>query len=298
MKAAALPLAVLTLTGIAMASSPFGSGPAGGALPPSVPLELSEITVEAIALARQDCPAAHEQLRGRLLDTAWLHRLNAELEYVALGPPDLQLYFILEALAANPSGPARETLGTLAADARYATPGPFLPLLLEASKGSAEPPEPLIALWASQLATDASELARTIDTLVANGSAPAIRLFEQSLLERDYREDYVVSWLRDPVLRHRQDLILLQACHRLLESPRWRELYKTTLVEVLFDYQPKAWYHPETPPPQPPSRSELTEEARQTLLRIADAAQALRKVRGRIASWRRGLDGRDGASER
>lgn len=271
---------LLTLTMVAVVMSSCGSSEGAKAHPPgesgpvSPPVSVSQSpqTDELVRLARATTSAAQEQLRGVLLDRGQLAKLNSEQEYLALEPRQLQVFFVLRALAENDSEPARQTLDAVANDAIYHFAGAFQSVLLEASKSSARPPAGLLQLWEEQLRPDADSLNEAVEAVVSNGSVPAIALFERSLLEQPYREDYVIAWLRGPVLRHRQDEALLRASQRLIGSSEWSKAYKRTLVAVLFEYDPARWYHSETVPPTPPDRSNLSDTSRELLLAIADEA--------------------------
>ena len=232
-------------------------------------IEKKLVTQKVIKLASENTEEAQCWLRSKVTDPEFLQRLNSEREYLALRPENLQLYFILEALAMNPAPVAQGLFDELTSAPLYSYPGPYLAALLEASVHVAKPASGLIALWLEQLKPDASELNRTVDVVVANGSAEAIHLFESVLLENKYREDYVIAWFRYTVLRHRQDLMLLKACERLLQSSSWPARLKSFLVEVLFEYQPERWYQIDVTPPKPPARSSLSENSRDILRKIA-----------------------------
>lgn len=269
--------------------SSCGSGNGGNAQPttetgpvsPPVVVQPSAATLELIELASQDSAAAQESLLKVLLNRAELAKLNTEQEYLALEPRNLQVFFVLRALAANKTAAARSSLDAVAGDAMYRYAGSFQAVLLEASQYSVDPPSNLLRLWEEQLQPDAGSLHQAVDAVVANGSEKAIKLFEKSLLEQPYREDFVIAWLRDPVLRHRQDAHLLRACERLIKNAKWRKDYRRELVAVLFDYDPKRWYQPETVAPRPPDRKKLSDEARKLLLQIADQAAAEGQLSGR-----------------
>lgn len=60
-----------------------------------------------------------------------------------------------------------------------------------------------------------------------------------------------VAWMRMDILRHRYDVLVLQAAKRLLEGGL-DEALQPDLVDVLFDYKPELWYRPavNTSPPE------------------------------------------------
>jgi len=252
-----------------------------GEVPPPTVVEKSPLTLEWVDLAKSNSESDLETLGRRLDDDALLEQLDNPNDYVALEAESLQVYFVLAALAANPHPSARKVVGELAASPRYGYPGALQAALLEASVAAADPAPGLVELWRRELAPDASELMRTVDVLVANGSAEALTLLEQALIANEYREDYVAAWFRDPVLRHRQDPHLLQMCQRLIANPDWPRRLKQHLVAALFDYLPDAWYQIDVPPPTPPQRDAMTDEARATLQAIAGMAREQRLIGGR-----------------
>ena len=243
---------------------------AQGESPPAIVIEKRPVTLQSVELAGRNTQDAESRLRSNLTERAYLAQLNSPQEYLALEPTNLQIYFILEALARNEAAGARALLGDLAASPIYSVPGPYLAALLEASAQARNPAPGLVVLWDAQLAPNGSELNRAIDVVIANGSVPAIDVLERRLLRNEYPEGFVVAWIRDPVLRHRQDLPLLQASERLLQSPGWPQRLKRFLVEAIFDYDREHWYQIETQPPEPPARAALTADSRAVLERIAD----------------------------
>lgn len=246
-----------------------------GNVPAPMPVAASPATAALTADAASDDPEQLAGLPAKLTDRALLATLNTEQELHALPAASLQLHFVLDALAGNPHAAAATAFDALAAAPMYQQPGPFLTLLLQASARAVSPGPALQSLWQIQLTPDATELDLTVAILLDNGSAAAIDVLEHALLSNAYREDYVVAWLRDPLLRHRQDLPALQMCSRLLASD-WSSTLKGVLVDVLFEYRPDEWYRHDTTPPAPPPRAALTEPARALLLDMARAARGQR----------------------
>jgi len=243
-----------------------------GERPLPIKVEPKAITLEAVDLVKSTDAASQQKARALLTDEKFLQRLNTEREYLVFPAESLQLWFILDALSTNAAPDAIETLNTIAGNPLYRDSGPRQTVLLKISEKVQKPPANIERLWKEQIRPNADELNLAVETLVANGSLEAIRIFEQELLRNEHEPDYLVAWFQDPILRHRQDPVLLEACERLLRAGKWSEDLKRALVEALFDYHPDAWYLKENEPPKPPSRSKLSEPARQKLLAIADFA--------------------------
>lgn len=249
------------------------TGPATGMSSMHIKVSTTPLAEQAIAVARGTDVDKHRQLRDQLQDQAYLMQLNTADDYLRVPPHQLQLHFILEALAGNAADQAVQTLDALAASPQYQESGVFREMLLQASGLMKSAPDNIKSLWQAQLGPEAEELDLTIAMLVENGSPEAIGLLEQTLLKNKYEHDYVIAWMQDAFLRHRQDLYLLEACERLLASAQWPLDLKNALVEVLFDYRPSYWYPmQEAPPPKPPARESLDKLARIRLLSIAELA--------------------------
>ena len=244
-----------------------------GVAPPPVTVEINPATAKAVALAASDSDEALARLGQHLVDVAYLAALNTEQEYLALNADRLQLYFILQALAQNRNSSANVVFGEVSAGRPFQYPGPNLAALLEASRLVHEPPEGLLSVWRSQLTPESSELHRTVDVLVDNGSAPALGLLADVLLDPEFREDFLVVWFRDSILRHRQDEHLLEMCRSLLENPGWPKRKKALLLSVLFDYNPEGWYAIDVDPPEPPDPAGISEKSRALLEVIAGIAR-------------------------
>ena len=251
---------------------------AAGLVPPKVEIQPKPLTREVIDLVRSSEASKHEKARTLLADKNYLLRLNTEQEYLALPAESLQLHLILDALCDNSSKEATETINLLAGNSLYSDAAAGLPqtqtLLLLSSRKVASAPANLQRFWKDQLKPEADDLHLAVETLVANGSAEAIKVLEESLRQNEYEPDFVVAWFRDPFLKHRQDPRLLEMCDRLLRSENWSSDLKPPLIEALFEYRPKAWYTQENEPPKPPGRAALSPAARQKLGEIAELALA------------------------
>ena len=247
-------------------------GSQGGLPSPKLQVQMKDVTLEAIKLARSSDKASHEQLRTLLTNKDYLLSLNTPDHYLRLPPECLQLHFILDALTERPDELPLGTLDCLADSPLYQQPGPRQILLLTASGKINSAPPKLTKLWERQLAPEADELDLTVEALIANGSPAAIGILEKALLNNEYEPDYVIAWLQEPVLTHRQDLPLLVACERLLQAEKWPTELKSALVEVLYDYRPKHWYLMDNAPPEPPRRDALSPAARTKLIEIAELA--------------------------
>jgi hypothetical protein len=243
------------------------SGPGAG-LPDTGPGKaLSPLAAEAIALAKSKADPDHTRLASMLVDKAWLDRLDPPRAAAGIDPRFLQLTPVLEAAA----GYAPQTLEGPASSDLYRKSDYRRASLVVASGAAAKPGPKLVQLWRSQLDPEA-ELDATIRALVSSGSDAALQLLADAFASDAFDTELVISWFRDPVLRHRQDPQLLAALDRLLQGGKLNAKRRFALVEALFEYRPKDWYAPSEPPPAPPKRADLTNVARASLRAIADRA--------------------------
>jgi len=248
--------------------SPPGTQPAGGIRSPALAIQLSTQAKEAIALASSGTPADRQKLAPLLLDQSWLNSLDPPEVAQSISSQSLQLSQVLRVVAAK----APELLEPLAASKLYRESEYRLPSLIEATQYTTQPGPEVVSLWKSQLSMEADELETTIRAMIAGKSDAGADLFAATLCDEDFDTDFVTSWLHDPVLRHRQDIPLLKAFDRIIDSSKLSAERRSLLFEALFEYLPQVWYISPDAPPSPPKRADLSEDARALLKKFADAA--------------------------
>jgi hypothetical protein len=155
-------------------------------------------------------------------------------------------------------------------------------LLLRAAIRMRPATSAVVRFFEKQTRPDASSLHLAIDCIVGNGSGPAIAVLERRLSDGSQEAENVFGWMRDPILRHRQDVPLLGACERLLRGSALSSGLKAALVEALFDYRPEEWYPPDSNRPRPPDRRQASDEARAILGRIGDWVARQEKLPPRL----------------
>jgi hypothetical protein len=234
--------------------------------------EAEKTAAAAVALARSSSAAEHERLRQDLGSSEFLLRLNSTDEYGRLKAEQLRVAGVLKALADNRSTAAAATIDALAQSKEFLAEPNRQELLLRTVRDR-RPASPAVAAFLEQQShPNADNLHLAIDVIVANGSEPAIAVLERALSSTNQEPENITGWMRDPILRHRQDVPLLKACERLLKGSALSPELKQSLVEVLFDYRPEKWYPPDSDRPSPPQRSAATPEARAVLKEIGDWA--------------------------
>jgi hypothetical protein len=150
---------------------------------------------------------------------------------------------ILETLATNSTVSAREAFIALTINQAFLADDDRALALLIASQHIKSPPKTLVQFWDQHSQSDDGFTPTTIKVLLANGSIEAIKLFEDKFTDITHDDNEKFAWMNMDILQHRNDVLLLQACHRLLAG-KLAESLKLYLIDVLFDYKPERWYRP------------------------------------------------------
>jgi hypothetical protein len=210
------------------------------------PKLLLETALECARSARSE---DHQALLNALGSAEFLGRLDNKQEYLA-PPRQLRLARVMDALAQNNA--AHRVLTALTGQRAFTSFEPRQELLIRSLAAVRPAPEAAIRFWNLHAAPDAPYLTVTIDALADNGSEPALTLLATKLADSRLDREDRIAWMRDAVLRHRNEPAMLKMCRRLLDDNLAAQL-KPSLVEALFDYR-EAWYLSDQPPPQPDVR--------------------------------------------
>lgn len=230
----------------------------------------SELQSAAIEAADGLDEAGHLALRSALLSSDFRDRLDAPETLIAPSHY-LRIGKVLFALAGNLTAPAaHQTLAALTLDAEFIRNRSRVELLIRALTWVRPSPPEAIDFWDRYCQSLDGYCHGTTRALIENGSAPAISLFEKKMRDPAIEDADKFYWLRTRVVGHRNDLLLLACCDRLLREGL-SEALRPVLVETLFDYQPNKWYGVE-PQAVPPPRSTLLPEGRELLERIGEYA--------------------------
>ncbi|MBM3789055.1 MAG: hypothetical protein FJW35_01755 [Acidobacteria bacterium] len=205
----------------------------------------------ALRLAQSRSDADHDSLHRMFSDPMFYSRLDSEEAYRG-DPERLRVAGVLQKLAENGSPGARKTLAALARSGLFAGHRSRILLLIRALANVKPATPDAVAFWARHCQPEDGYSNVTIRSVIENGSAAAVKIFEMNIVNSGHPEADRYSWLVMDVLQHRNDLELLRSCERLIDSPL-EESYRLLLVEVLFDYQPEKWYRAHgwvEPPPR------------------------------------------------
>ena len=228
-----------------------------------------ELLSTAAALVRSRRPEDHATLLRFLSQGGFLSRLDTVEDYEA-GTKYLRISRIVRALRDSEEPGARQTIAGLSGAPDFLANDTRVELLIWASEVVRPPTERLLEFWDAYCRPDDCFNGLTTMALVRNGTAPAIALLERKFAEPGFEDEDRIWWMRTAVLTHRSDLLLLDACRRLLQGGLAEGL-RPALVEVLFDDRPAEWHGPDGGYPAP---KESTEVSRLRLLAIGEYALA------------------------
>jgi hypothetical protein len=224
-----------------------------------------------VQIAASDQASDHEELLGLLNSRGFLHRLNTEREYDVSRPKQLRVAKVLRTLHDNPSPFGKQTLTGLAKGGDFVGENWLRQELLVRVLVDHRPPPPeVIQFWDRQSQVESENRHITIDVLCENGTEEAMVLLEKRLLDPAHEREYKIAWIRDCMLRHRNDTPLLEASERMLKGALDADL-KLILLEALCTYSAD-WY-PSCSKPKPPARLRASEASRVVLRRICRFAR-------------------------
>ncbi len=225
-----------------------------------------QLVSTAVEFAASESPSDQNTLAGFLNSSQFLLRLNNEKEYNTSRPKQLRVAKVLRVLRDSEHAAPKQTLLDLAKGGDFVDDNWLRQeLLVRALVGIRPSPPDAIRYWDAQSTPNSVNRHITIDMLCENGSDPAMALLEKKLLDPAQEIEFKVVWIRDPMLRHRNDVPLLKASERMIKQTLPPDL-RLVLLEALCTYDPE-WY-PGCSRPKPPPRALASPEARQLLKQI------------------------------
>ena len=223
-----------------------------------------------LADARSDEPSRHADLARQLQAPEVLEVLDSRADYVNAAKFRLRVAQVAEALAKNPAASARDAFLALTGSDFFVANDERTMSLVRASVSLRPAPPALVTFWDRRSQPDDGFTPTTITVLIENGSRPALELFERKMADPVHEDDDKIAWMRTRVLGHRNDVALLETCHRLMQG-KLPERLQPLLVEVLFDYRPAEWFRPTSSASAPPLES-ASRDALDRLLEIGVVA--------------------------
>jgi hypothetical protein len=228
--------------------------------------EPRELVDTAVEFAASEQAADQSVLLGFLNSSQFLLRINSAQEYATARPKQLRVAKVIRVLRDSPHRVSKDTLIRLAQGGDFVRTNWLCQELLVRALVSIRPAPPeAVQYWDQQSTPAAVNRHVTIDMLCENGTDPALALLEQKLVDPAQEEEYKVAWIRDPMLRHRNDEPLLRASERMITRTLPPDL-RLVLLEALCTYD-RTWY-PGCAPPKPPPRPLASADARRILRTI------------------------------
>ena len=244
---------------------------------PSV-FQRSRVPRELVDMARiyavsQD-PADQALVLQQLSSKDFLQRLNTPHQYLALQPRALDVAGVVRTLMDQGHAPAVNTLVSLTQAAAFQSYAPLVELNITALAADRPARPQTIAYWDRQSHPASSNIDLVMDAIFTNRSEPALRLFERKMNDPTQDDMRKTTWLRDPLLRRRNDPQVLRFCGEAIVKKTLSAKWHNPLLEVLYDYN-EAWYLG-CKFPRPPNRLLAAPEAKQILGRLG--AHALTRM--------------------
>ncbi len=230
----------------------------------------SPVLLAALDDARSDAPARHASLLAKLQTRSFLETVDTPADYADAARRGLHVAQIVDALALNPAPSAQRDFRALTASRTFLAHDERVIALIKSSVNVRPAPPELVRFWDRYSRPNDGFTPTTIGVLVDNGSEPALRLLEQKLADPRHGNDDKLGWMRTDILRHRNDLTLLQTSARLLKDHLPSRL-RPALVEVLFDYRPGEWFKPGAGV-SPPQLTSASAAARVELRKVGQLA--------------------------
>lgn len=224
----------------------------------------------ALKAAASTDAAEHQALRTRLPTQSVLDLLDTRTQYER-PVKTLNIAGVIKQLMDNRTPVADETLNALASNDAFTSILPRQHLMILAMVVVRPASKEAVALWRKHSQPKAPFKHVSMDSMANNGTEPAIALFEEVMASPAHDHDNKILWMRDPILRHRNNPIVLLMCERLVTQSLAVEI-RPHLVSALFEHR-EQWYL-SCDPPEPPELASTPTPGKLTLRRIGEYALA------------------------
>lgn len=235
-----------------------------------------ELTDTARLYAASPDPADQQVLANYLDSTAFLDKLDPPEAYRVFKPHQLRAAAIVRTLMDNSSPAGRRTLVGLTTSKGFLSYDLLVVFLIRALTVDRPASRPTITYWQKYLRPESVYADNVVDALLENRSRPALELFERAMNDPAQDGEHKYIWLRDPLLRRRNDPEILACCERMVIGGTVGADWHETIIEAVFDYDP-SWYLAD-PEPRPPLRILAPEPSKAILEKLARHAIVENKV--------------------
>jgi hypothetical protein len=230
----------------------------------------AELYDAALKAAASTDGAEHQALRSRLTTQPVLDLLDTRADYEK-PVTTLNIAGVLKQFMDNRTPVADDTLNTLASNDFFTSILPRQHLMILAMVPVRPASKEAVDLWRKHSQPKAPYKHVSMDSMANNGTEPAIALFEEVMASPAHNHDNKISWMRDPILRHRDNPVVLLMCERLVTQSLAVEI-RPHLVSALFEHR-EEWYL-SCDPPEPPMLMTTPRDAKLILRRIGEHALA------------------------
>lgn len=209
-----------------------------------------------------------QQVLAKYLDsTTFLDKLDPPEAYQVFQPHQLRAARIVRTLMDNNTPAGRQTLVGLTTSKGFLSYDLLVVFLIQALAVDRPASDLTLTYWQKYLHPDSVYADNVVDAILENRSRPALDLFEHAMNDPSQDSEHKYVWLRDSMLRRRNDPEVLACCERMIllgtVDPDWHE----TILEAVFDYDP-SWYLTD-PEPRPPLRILAPEPSKSILEKLA-----------------------------
>jgi hypothetical protein len=225
-----------------------------------------ELVRMARAYAASKDPREQAVLAAHLGSGDFLNRLNTGDEYFRSPPRRLEVAGIIQALMKQNTPEAIRTLVSLTDKQAYNAYDPLIELLIHAVAADIPVSPPTLAYWKRYIPAESVYSDMVIEAIFINRCEASLQLFEQAMKDPSYEDEYKDMWLRDPMLRKRNDTNVLKCCERMLIGNSVDMKWQECILESLFDYS-ESWYL-SCKIPRPPLRVLAPDQSKEILKRI------------------------------
>jgi len=229
-----------------------------------------ELVDMARAYAMENSPDDQNVVLRFLSSRGNLLRLNTEQEYIMLKPRGLNASRILKTLMDAGHEPALRTLRMLTEAPEFQSFHPLAEINIFALAADRPASLQTIRYWGHHSHHESSTIDLVIEAVMMNRSTPALEFFVEKMNESQQDPRRRTAWLRDPLLRWRNDADLLRFCGWAMTRDALDAEWHSPLLEALFDYN-VAWYL-SCEFPHPPPRAKASPDSLNLLGHIGEWA--------------------------
>lgn len=205
-------------------------------------------------------------LARHLGSAAFLDKLDPPEAYEVYQPHQLGVARIIKTLIDKDAPPQRGTLVGLTESDEFNSRDPLIELLIRALAADRPASARTIAYWEKHLEPESVYADHVVSAIFVNQSRPAMDLFERAMNDTAQDDAYKYDWLRDKLLRKRNDEPVLACCERMVLEGTVDAGWHEAVIEAVFSWQP-GWYG-SCQKPTPPMRIQASDESKDSLERL------------------------------